>query len=157
MTLTREMSRLTVLDAKIKVWAGWAPSEDREGGCVPGPSPQLEDDHLHVHMALSFMYEAAPKFLFLILYCHSGIFFIVTRQEGREAEKGEKYHCEREISIGCLLICVPTGDQTHNLGMCPDWELNPGHFGLWDDATTKWAILARVKFVFFMKSSVIFD
>ena len=27
-----------------------------------------------------------------------------------------------------------TGDQIHNPGMCPDWELNLQHFGLWDGA-----------------------
>ncbi|KAF6123874.1 dynactin subunit 5 [Phyllostomus discolor] len=31
---------------------------------------------------------------------------------------------------------TPTGDRTHNLVMCPDWELNPQPFGLWDDAPT---------------------
>ena len=41
----------------------------------------------------------------------------------------------RETSIGCLLR-NPTGDQTHNLGMCPDTELNLQPFGPWDDAPT---------------------
>ena len=34
---------------------------------------------------------------------------------------------------------VPSGyastrDGTHNLGMCPDWELNPQPFGVWGGA-----------------------
>ena len=29
-----------------------------------------------------------------------------------------------------------TGDQTCNLGMCPDWELNPQHFGVQGNAST---------------------
>ena len=36
-------------------------------------------------------------------------------------------------------ICTLTGDGTHNLGMCPDWELNPQPFGVQDDATSNWA------------------
>ena len=36
--------------------------------------------------------------------------FIAFRERERERE--------RETSIGCL----PTGDQTNNLAMCPDWE-----------------------------------
>ena len=28
-------------------------------------------------------------------------------------------------------VCTPTGDGTHNLGMCPDPELNPQPFGVW--------------------------
>ena len=36
-----------------------------------------------------------------------------------------------------------TGDWTHNLGMCPDQESNPQHFGVQDDAPTNWATPAR--------------
>ena len=35
------------------------------------------------------------------------------------------------------------GNQTHNLGMCPDWELNL-HFGVWDDARTNQANRLRL-------------
>ena len=34
-------------------------------------------------------------------------------------------------------VRTPTGDQTHNLGMCPNQGLNPQHFSAWDDAPTK--------------------
>ena len=30
-------------------------------------------------------------------------------------------------------VYAPTGDQTHNPGMCPDWELNQQSFALWDN------------------------
>ena len=30
----------------------------------------------------------------------------------------------------------PSWEQTHNVGMCPDWESNLQPFGLWDDAPT---------------------
>ena len=36
-----------------------------------------------------------------------------------------------------------TRDQPHNLGMCPDWKLNPQSFGAQDDTPTNQASLAR--------------
>ena len=30
-------------------------------------------------------------------------------------------------------------DQTYNLGMCPDWELNLQPFKVWDNTPTNWA------------------
>ena len=43
----------------------------------------------------------------------------------------------REIIINWLpLICALTWDQTCNPGMCPDQELNPQPFSLWDNAPT---------------------
>ena len=51
---------------------------------------------------------------------------------------------ERERNINWLPpICALTGDWTCNLDMCPDRELNPQPFGVWDDAPTSWATLAR--------------
>ena len=53
-------------------------------------------------------------------------------------ERGERKEQERERYTGQLpALCAVTGDQTENLGMCPDWELNPQPFGVWDDAPTK--------------------
>ena len=49
--------------------------------------------------------------------------------------KGEtENQCEKETLIGFSPIHAPTRDQTHNLGMCPDQELNPPPFGVQDDA-----------------------
>ena len=31
---------------------------------------------------------------------------------------------EGKTLIGCLSYMLPTGDRTHNPGMCPDWGLN---------------------------------
>ena len=40
--------------------------------------------------------------------------------EGMEGEReGEKYQC---VVASCA---PPTGELTHNPGMCPDWESNP--------------------------------
>ena len=33
-------------------------------------------------------------------------------------------------------MCALTGDRTHSIDMCPDWELNMQPFGARDDAPT---------------------
>ena len=43
----------------------------------------------------------------------------------------------RETSDQLPPVCAPTGDWTHNPGMCPDWESNPWPFDVWDSTTTK--------------------
>ena len=44
---------------------------------------------------------------------------------------------EREREFYWLpLVGSSTGDQTCNLGMCPDWESNPQHFGVWNNTPT---------------------
>ena len=70
-----------------------------------------------------------------------GHFFIAFIERGRGKERKRNIDV-RETLIVCLLIHGPTGDQTHNLGMCPDQELNLQPFGLWDDAPTNRATLA---------------
>ena len=66
-------------------------------------------------------------FFFFILT--SGHIFIAFRDRGRE---------ERETLIGCLapvprwgIIRAWTGDQTRNLGTCPDWKSNPLPLSYW--------------------------
>ena len=69
---------------------------------------------------------------FFLILTRGHFFFIALR----ERMEREKQWCEKEASIGCLLY-VPrlgiahaqTGDQTRNLGMYPDWELNLKPFG----------------------------
>ena len=86
------------------------------------------------------------------------------REEEREGEEGgrerekerEKQLCEKETSIryldGLPLVHTPTRDQTHSLGMCPDWESNLQPFGLQDDAPTNWATLAKPAMFTFKKT-----
>ena len=55
------------------------------------------------------------------------------RGKRREKERGRNINVrEKHPTIASRM--PPTGDQTHNLGTCPDRELNPGHFAVWDDA-----------------------
>lgn len=37
----------------------------------------------------------------------------------------------------------PTGDETCNLGTCPNWESSPRPFDVWDDAPANPATLVR--------------
>ena len=74
------------------------------------------------------------------------------RERGREGK--ETSMRERNIR-GLPLSHAPTRGQTCNLGMCPEWESNSWPFGLWEDAPTNWAILARAKFNIFKNSKKI--
>ena len=64
------------------------------------------------------------------------MFFIDFRERGRgeiEGNMGVRENISRLPPVNAL-----TRDQTHHLGMGPDWELNPQSFGAWDDAPTSW-------------------
>ena len=59
---------------------------------------------------------------FIFILSHEDVFVIDLR---------EKHWCKREASIGCFLyapgpriVLAQMGNQTHNLGMFPDQELN---------------------------------
>ena len=76
------------------------------------------------------------------------------RERGREKERGwyinerEKHRLvasRRQVrNIDQLPpILSPSGDWTLSLCMCSDWKLNLWPSGLWDNAPTNWATLAR--------------
>ena len=45
-------------------------------------------------------------------------------------------------------VCALTGDGARNLSMCPDRELNPQPFGVWEDApTTSYLAMATHSFL----------
>ena len=56
-------------------------------------------------------------------------FFFFFREEGRKRNINQ-------LPPIHILTGTPTSDQTHNPGICPDWELNPQPFSVWDDAAT---------------------
>ena len=63
--------------------------------------------------------------------------FIDFREKGRGTRSEEERERGTEIDIDHLPpLCVLTGDQTCNLGMCPDPELNLQPLGVWGDAPT---------------------
>ena len=53
------------------------------------------------------------------------------RERERERETGKHWNIDRLPPVWAL-----TGDQTHNLGMCPDRGSNPQVFGVRDNAST---------------------
>ena len=69
------------------------------------------------------------KLLGLFQVCLLFIFYsvLISRERGREGERAGEQH---QSVASC------TGGQTPNLGMSPDPESNPKHFGLCDDAPT---------------------
>ena len=96
-------------------------------GCWPYSRQVVRDFNSFYLVApppLSSFFKSSPKDIF---------FFITFRQT-----KGK-----REKLIGCLCIRTLTRDQTHNLHMCPDQDLNPWPFSLSDNASTNWAPPAR--------------
>ena len=54
------------------------------------------------------------------------------RERGRETSNINVR--EKHQSVACHRY--PTGDQTHNLGICSDQELNLGPLDLWGNAPT---------------------
>ena len=66
---------------------------------------------------------------------------ILEREEGKRRREREKER-ERDLDVRNFdqlpPVYVLTGDWTHNLGMCPDWELNPQSFSEWDNTPTNW-------------------
>lgn len=60
--------------------------------------------------------------------------------KGKQRQKAKrKREREREKYLLVVSCMYPTGDQTSHLGMCPDGELSPQSFGVWDDASTNQA------------------
>ena len=63
------------------------------------------------------------KCLFLNGFFFKFFYLLIFRERGKEGEReGEKH--QRVVASHTL----PTGDLTHNPGMCPDWELNQQPF-----------------------------
>ena len=64
------------------------------------------------------------KLLCVLQHIFQRFIYLFFRERGREGEReGEKHQC---VVAFCM---APTGDLTHNPGMCPDWELNWQPFG----------------------------
>ena len=74
---------------------------------------------------------------------------ILGRKEGRERDRDRERHWnERETFNWLPPTPTLTGDQTRNLGMCPDQELNSHIFTVQDDAPTNWAAWPGLKLLF---------
>ena len=97
--------------------------------------------------------KVRPVSFFFLILTHGHFFPLLLekeeeRQKDREIRREtqrERHWCDRETSVGCLIVHYPTGDITCNLDICPDLESNLWPFGLWDNAPTHWARLAKVR------------
>ena len=69
--------------------------------------------------------------------------FIDIREDGREKNWCEKHQ-----------LVASTRNQTHNLAMCPDQELNPQCFGVWDNVPTNRATLLEPLSFFWGRTQV---
>ena len=71
------------------------------------------------------------------LFLQKILYLFILRERGREGEsEGKKHQCERETLTGYQLplLSILTGDQTGNMGMCPDQGSNWQPFALQNDA-----------------------
>ena len=76
-----------------------------------------------------FLKKGYIKGYILILTQGYFLLFTLERVEGGIEREREKHQ----------LVESQTGDQTRNLGMCPDQESNLQPFGAWEDIPTNWA------------------
>ena len=61
------------------------------------------------------------------------ILLILEREE--KSEGRWEWRRESENDQSGPPICTPTGDRTHNPGICPHWASDPQPFGIKDDPT----------------------
>ena len=71
-----------------------------------------------------------------------GHFFIAFRERGRETSMEERNIDQLPAS------CTLSREQTHNLGMCPDKELNLQPFGVFTGKRSNQATLVRAVLYF---------
>ena len=74
----------------------------------------------------SWTHQMANNFLKILTWGYFCIIFVIIIIELRERES--------KTLIDCL-----TGNQTHNLGLCPEQEWNLWLFHVWDAAPTNWS------------------
>ena len=73
-------------------------------------------------------------FIHILCIVPSPIFFFTLKKIfylfifGVRAREGEREGVKHQCMVASH--APPTGDLTHNPGMCPDWELNQQPFGL---------------------------
>lgn len=89
-----------------------------------------------------------PPFIFHFLYKNrfsimlSLIHFLFYWLEREREEGGRERENEKHQSVACTR--TPTRDQTSNMGICPDLELNPPPLDVWDDAPTNFVYISSI-------------
>ena len=79
---------------------------------ISGIPYQVYAKQKYMNLYMSLKNVSSPK----------NTFFIVFRERVRKRERDINV---RGNVIGFFLVCTLTKNQTHNLGMFPDWESNP--------------------------------
>ena len=75
-----------------------------------------------MHPCLTALYignHSISPYWFLKFFLKYFIYLFLDRREGREKER------ERNVNVWLPLACPTPGHLVCNLGMCPNWELNP--------------------------------
>ena len=68
------------------------------------------------------------------------------REWGREKERENADVRQKRQPVA--FVSAPTGDQTHNLGMCPDWETKPATFWFIELRSNQLSHVARAICIF---------
>ena len=77
-----------------------------------------ENNRKHVLERMKVSLDKLPLF-FLLRTFFKRFYLFIFRERGKEGRRGgEKHQCVVASHV------PPTGDMAHNLGMCPDWDLN---------------------------------
>ena len=92
--------------------------------CVP------VDKHLYCFQSLATQNKAVMNIF--PPNPHLRIYLLILDWGRREGERNIYMRNNDRL----LPVCALAGNQTRNLGMCPDWELNPQPFCVWDDVPT---------------------
>ena len=102
---------------------------------IPHPTPEELLSSLPFGSLTWWVQRDPVKFqsLFFLLFLVAYLLIDFREKASEWERKGEKHWCERE-TVSCCLLYMPTGDQTHQPGMCPDQELNQSSLTLQDDA-----------------------
>ena len=95
--------------------------------------------YMLIHEYICIVHAFNSKLLIYLFYSSPEDMFLLISERGKEKER-ETLMWERNIDQLPPMRAL-TGDQTCNLGMCPDWELNLQPFGVWDNNPTNWANL----------------
>ena len=106
----------------------------------------------------TYLYQCVLYFHMFFKKSYLRIWLLIFWRERETDRQTERHTSVWKRNINPLpLICAPTGDQTYNLGMCPDRESNPQPFGVWDDATpSNWTICPGLQFHMFFFKILIF-
>ena len=91
-------------------------------------------------------------------YSSPKIHLLILEREGekeKETLMGERNIDVREKHQSVAFVHVLNGNQTHNLGMCPDWESNPWPLETQDNTPINWTTWARVWFIILLSSSCV--